>query len=171
MTKGIKILRDEHDIILSLINFAYTNNSSNLEYYKDCHEFIKEYGDGLHHKEEENILFKLMIENLDGCVNSIINNVMLYEHRLGREANQKLLESINNFDILSAHDALIEYCNVLEEHINKENMVLYNIAEENFSESVKEKFNRLMDDAEEYARKEGRQGKYLALLEKIKKEA
>ena len=44
-------------------------------------------------------------------------------------------------------------------------------AEENFSESVKEKFNRLMDDAEEYARKEGRQGKYLALLEKIKKEA
>ncbi len=93
--------------------------------------FLSEFADGHHHAKEEKILFPAMEEagfpSDDGPV-----AVMLHEHDLGRS----LIARMREFSMLDSEttrsafrDAATQYAELLGQHIQKENNVLFMLAD------------------------------------------
>lgn len=138
------VLSEEHQNILQVLKVVLnecerleTGTVVNDKFFKKVVGFIKNYADGFHHAKEENILFKAMLDNAD-CMHCNPIPVMLHEHDAGRHhvaAMEKALAEGNK-------DMLIEnargYCYLLENHIYKEDNVLYPMAEEAVSDNQKQ---------------------------------
>ena len=80
---------------------------------------IKDYADGFHHLEEEDILFKVMLEEMETIHCNPIP-VMLNEHDAERQYVKGMEEALLHNDV----DKLIEnvrgYSYLLQEHVDKE---------------------------------------------------
>lgn len=147
---AIKILVDEHEEILRMINVSKVILSNkqaddfdinNLEKVID---FIQNFADKYHHMKEEDELFVEM-NNHGIPVNGGPIGVMLHEHNLGRAFVKQTLEAIALYksgDLL-AIDAIREslrgYGDLLKNHIYKENNILYPMAEKALPLNILEK--------------------------------
>lgn len=96
-------------------------NRSDLEKFVD---FIRNYSDRLHHLKEEDLLFKAMVSNgfpeEDGPI-----AVMLSDHEECRRY-VKILASES--DIQKLVHAARSFCELLTQHIHKEDQILYPMA-------------------------------------------
>ena len=137
-------LSEEHQNILRVIdallekcNQIENGESAEPAYFGDVISFIKNYADGFHHHKEEDILFKAMLESGD-CMHCNPIPVMLYEHDEGRHYVKMMQEALESENM----DLMIEnarnYCLLLQNHIYKEDNILYPMAEEALSEEQKE---------------------------------
>ena len=110
-------------------------------------EFIREFADACHHGKEEDILFKAMVEAGFPSQGGPIA-VMLHEHDVGRAFVKRLADLAAQAAPWSAPDreALAEaahgYASLLRQHIQKEDSILYPLAEQRLPPPVMERVDR-----------------------------
>jgi hemerythrin-like domain-containing protein len=92
--------------------------------------FFQGFADKCHHAKEEDVFFPVLkqrgIPEQGGPI-----SVMLHEHVLGRDCVGRMLEAsqAQPFDARTFADAAKQYIPLLRQHINKENNVLFRMAE------------------------------------------
>jgi hemerythrin-like domain-containing protein len=103
-------------------------------FYLDGVDFIRNFADRFHHAKEEDVLFEALVANGMPREHSPVA-AMLVEHDLGRafvkameEAARQATEGIAGRDAVIAENALA-YVALLREHIDKEDGILYPLAE------------------------------------------
>ncbi|MEX2427949.1 MAG: hemerythrin domain-containing protein [Bacteroidales bacterium] len=138
-----KVLSDEHQIILKVIDAMLkecteieNGKTLELDFFKKVIDFIKNYADKFHHAKEEDILFKAMLENMEGLHCNPIP-VMLYEHDEGRGFVKAMEQGISENNTTTIIENARGYGMLLRDHIYKEDNVLYPMAEEALSEQKK----------------------------------
>jgi len=139
-----QILSDEHQIILKTIDAVLrecteieNGKTLKVEYFQKTIDFIKNYADKFHHAKEEDILFKAMLENVENLHCNPIP-VMLHEHDEGREFVKGMEQGISENNTAKIIENARGYGMLLQNHISKEDNVLYPMAEEALTNEQKE---------------------------------
>ena len=155
MKKPTTILSDEHKNILKVIGTVLkqcdgveAGKELDKDFFAKAVDFIRNYADKFHHAKEEDILFAEL--NKDGVLEHC-NPIgqMLHEHDLGRGFVKGLSEAIEKGDKMETVKNARGYCELLQEHIFKEDNILYPMADEALKEdaqkSIAEKFAQIPD--------------------------
>jgi len=155
MKKPTSILSDEHKNILKVIDSVLKQcgdieegKEIDKEFFGRAVDFIKNYADKFHHSKEEDILFLEL--NKDGVLEHC-NPIeqMLHEHNLGRGFVKGLSEAVDKGDKAEAVKNARGYCDLLQEHIFKEDNILYPMADtalkEETQKSIAGKFAKIPD--------------------------
>ena len=155
MKKPTTILSGEHKNILLAIN-RILKECGNIDsggeldenFFIKVIDFIRNYADNFHHAKEEDILFvELNKEGVLEHCNPI--GQMLHEHDLGRGFVKGLNEAVEKGNKIEAVKNARGYCELLQEHIFKEDNILYPMADEALKESaqkeISEKFAKISD--------------------------
>jgi hemerythrin-like domain-containing protein len=175
--KPIEKLKAEHQVILRGIGLLekgadQLENGREIspEYFRNAIDFIRNYADKYHHAKEEDILFvrlgKAGFPTQAGPV-----AVMLHEHELGRgfiSALEKATEKYATGDQKAINEIVRNahaYAELLRQHIRKEDMVLYPMAENALDEAGAEQMQTEFDKVE--AEKSGIEARYLAILKQM----
>lgn len=181
-TNVTRMMVDEHQLILRMIALVEHNTTlleegkfRNWRFYLDAVDFIRNYADRFHHAKEEDVLFIELIKNGMPEKQSPIE-AMHMEHEQGRahvraieEAAQKALDGETGQAAIIAEHAK-GYAALLRGHIEKEDDILYPLAERVLPEEVRsdmlsayahaeaqtpgleEKYRRLVEDYEQQQR-------------------
>lgn len=173
--KPTQILSDEHRVIervLGAVEKLAKGPVGALEPWKKALEFIRGFADQCHHFKEEKVLFPAMeahgIPNEGGPI-----GMMLLEHEEGRSyvramsAAISLIENKND----AAKDSLLQsaraYCRLLREHIQKEDEILFRMADDVIPEEEQKK---LLGEFEQHEAEEmgaGAHEKFLQMAEEL----
>ena len=150
----INLMMEEHKYVTRMLKVIRRLCFNLMEHkdidYKDFEDviyFIKNYADEHHHKKEENILFKVMIENLGELAEKVVKHGMMVEHDYGRLYVKNLEEALNkliNGDNESKLDVIanaISYTHLLERHIDKEDRVVFTFAKNKLSKELLDKLD------------------------------
>lgn len=144
-----RVMVDEHKLILRMIDLLEKNVAQmeagrfrNWDFYLDAVDFIRNYADRFHHAKEEDVLFKALVANGMPEQNSPVA-AMLMAHDQGRafvrgmeEAALKAKEGEPGQIPAIAENAR-GYAALLRDHIDKEDHILYPLAERVLSEEVR----------------------------------
>ena len=134
--------------------------------------FIRGFADAYHHGKEEDILFVAMVDHgFPRDVGPI--PVMLREHDLGRSlvsvldglAKQPATWSEQDRDTLAR--TVGEFSALLRQHIQKEDQILYPMADTRLPDPVKEEMSRRFQAFEEQQTKSGEQQRLHALADAL----
>ena len=174
MSKAIADLLNEHEAILSAIKIlermmAAMEKAPSMD-TTDMHAFIgflKEFADKCHHGKEEGLLFPAMagagVPDKGGPI-----GVMLAEHAQGRKLIRDMEESISTgVDRAKLAQAAREYAALLRNHIQKENTVLFPMAERVLTETQLEKLYDRFEEHEEKVIGQGRHEELHAMLKSL----
>jgi hemerythrin-like domain-containing protein len=145
--KPIQDLKMEHEavnvtlrILDSICNDAEkTGQIRNPEHLKQLMDFFKVFVDTCHHTKEEELLFPAL-EEVGVSRESGPIGVMLKEHQLGRDYVANMTAALARYsdDGEKAARDLVknarDYITLLAQHIEKENNVLFPIADKNLSD-------------------------------------
>ena len=117
--------------------------------FADIIDFIRNYADNHHHRREEEVLFPEMVDNLEEVASIIIKHGMLVEHDLVRAHVRALEEALKLYaeEPKTEHKLQIlaeamAYANRLQMHVEKENNVVYPLADRSLPENIKEKIDK-----------------------------
>jgi len=142
-----KILTEEHQTILKTIDAVLkecteleNGKAFEIDFFQKTIEFIKNYADKFHHAKEEDILFKAMLENIESLHCNPIP-VMLHEHNEGREFVKGMEQGISENNTVKIIENARGYGMLLQNHIYKEDNILYPMAEEALTDKQKEEVN------------------------------
>lgn len=144
-----QVMVDEHRLILRMIALVEHNTAlleegkfRNWQFYLDAVDFIRNFADRFHHAKEEDVLFAELVKNGMPEKQSPIE-AMHMEHDQGRahvrameEAAQKALDGKTGQAAIIAEHAK-GYAALLRGHIEKENDILYPLAERVLPEEVR----------------------------------
>jgi len=146
-----QVMKDEHQLILRMITLVENNTElleagqfRNWQFYLDAVDFIRNYADSFHHAKEEDVLFAELVNNGMPAKSSPIE-AMLMEHDQGRahvkameEAAQKALNrETGQGPVIVTHAK--GYAKLLRGHIDKEDTILYPLAERVLPAEVRER--------------------------------
>lgn len=174
-TNVTQVMVNEHTLILRMIALVEKNTElleqgkfRNWQFYLDAVDFIRNYADRFHHAKEEDVLFVELIKNGMPEKQSPIE-AMHMEHDQGRayvrameEAAQKALDGEAGQTKIITENAQ-GYAALLRGHIEKENDILYPLAERVLPEEVRSRMLVAYDQAEEKTPELGE--KYRQLVE------
>ena len=134
LSPPLRMLIAEHNLIKRLLALVPAiaesldlNAASHRRTLADCLEFMRSYADKHHHAKEENILFKYFDENAE------IMQVMYADHTTARVHVQAMLAALDTRDTRAAASHLLEWRELLVEHIRKEDEILYPWMERNLT--------------------------------------
>ena len=144
-------LKDEHQLILRMISLVEKNTElleagqfRSWQFYLDAVDFIRNYADSFHHAKEEDVLFVELVTNGMPAKSSPIE-AMLMEHDEGRahvkameEGAQKALDGETG-QIPAIVEHARGYAALLRGHIDKEDTILYPLAERVLPAEVRER--------------------------------
>jgi len=135
-------LRSEHDHILAMIaclraacKAAEEPGGFDADTFSSGIDFIRNYADAWHHAKEEDLLFPALEEEGMPREGGPIA-VMLHEHVLGRTYVRQMAEHLDaaagGNDEARRHVLrfALAYANLLTQHIQKENNILFNMADQ-----------------------------------------
>lgn len=176
MGKATSNLRKEHDVILQVLKILdrmiSTNdkeNSVKLQYYNELVYFLKIFADKCHHGKEENYLFAELVKhgmpNEGGPV-----GVMLGEHEQGREYIAQMSKSLESKHFTEFNDAAINYRDLLINHINKENNILFMMADKILNEALQDELFERFEQHEEIVIGHGVHEELHAMMQKWSEE-
>ena len=147
MSELCKSLEAEHRVIERVLDALeekiarfQSGAPVDTEFFKQALAFAREFADGLHHQKEEQILFPAMVESGIPQDEGPIG-VMLDEHEEGRRCIRRMAESLEAAAMAEATalealaDAGREYVTLLRAHIQKEDGVLFPMADRMVGES------------------------------------
>ena len=178
--KAIEILVDEHDYILTMIEVAerilatddYT--TLDLNHVDKIVDFIKNFADKYHHLKEEDILFvemgKYGMPRDGGPI-----GVMLHEHDEGRsyiKSAELGIELFKKGDIgafIQIQNNLLSYCQLLTQHIGKENNILYPMAERMLPETIVNDIRSQFEQINESTPQNEYHDKYIRMVDEFSK--
>lgn len=171
MKTALQMLSDEHKNILAVIDSLLrecdsieSGNKIDKNFFKKAIGFIEGYADKFHHAKEEDILFvELCKDEVQMHCNP--TQQMLHEHDLGRNFIKELKKGIEKDN----KDKIIEnargYAHLLKDHIFKEENILYPMADESLSPSIKNDILNKFKEVEMELDKE--KDKYLLFLKEL----
>ncbi|WP_196138782.1 hemerythrin domain-containing protein [Aliikangiella sp. G2MR2-5] len=164
-------LKKEHCLILSVIQHSkkLVSQARLMEWKTFSHqvefviEFIENFTDSYHHYKEEELLFSAL--NKPGVLTHC-NPVgqMLYEHESARKAVNNIKSGLKERCIEGICSGLEEYGALLEQHIFKEDNILYPMAERSLDEVAQEKVLQAMQEVDARMERELLFEKYNAAL-------
>lgn len=179
MSTATSILRQEHDAILRMLDAA--EEAARLldlgqrvapETLAGLLEFFRLFADRCHHGKEEDLLFPLLekkgLPRDGGPI-----GVMLAEHDQGRALIRQMAEAADAYGSSATPAgrswaaAARSYAALLREHINKENNVLFVMAENLLSATEQSELARAFEKAEEEKMGAGTHERLHALMEKL----
>jgi hemerythrin-like domain-containing protein len=175
-----QVMVDEHKLILRMISLVEHNTAlleagkfRNWQFYLDAVDFIRNFADHFHHAKEEDVLFSELVKNGMPEKQSPIE-AMHMEHDQGRahvrameEAAQKALAGEpGQASIIASHAK--GYAELLRSHIEKENDILYPLAERILPEDVRDGMLTAYEVAE--AKLPGLKAKYQKLVEEYEQQ-
>jgi hemerythrin-like domain-containing protein len=151
MNKYLRILYDEHEIIVNAIDAAQQAKSligkDDAAYEKTIREligFFRNYADKFHHYKEEEILFPEMNKRNELLAEGVIKE-MFDNHETFREMIREIEVKLSAKKFTEAQQKLEKYTNALLDHIAVENDEVFVMAESLFSQSeledIKFRFN------------------------------
>ena len=148
---GIDLLIQEHKnvsrmlLVIRKVCFKFMEtNEIEYEDFDKIISFIRNFADGHHHNKEEIFLFNKMVEHLGQAGKNAITHGMLVEHDLGRLYIKNLSEALANYKNDNKEAKLdiianaISYATLLENHIHKEDNIIFNFAKRGLSKELLE---------------------------------
>ena len=130
-------LRNDHIHILKLTDIMekiVQSQEPDVGHLESIVELIKKYADGFHHAKEEDLLFPFIggkgFSKEQGPV-----AVMLNEHEIGRNYTRGMAENIERYSngdkdsLRLIRENMLAYVSLLRNHINKEDNILFRMAE------------------------------------------
>lgn len=176
-----RVMMDEHQLILRMITLVEKNTAlleagkfRNWQFYLDAVDFIRNYADRFHHAKEEDVLFVELVGNGMPEKSSPIE-AMLMEHDQGRahvkgmeEAAQRALDGQTG-QAPSIIEHARGYAELLRGHIDKEDTILYPLAERVLPESVRQRMLDAYASAE--AKTPELEARYRAMVEEYERQA
>lgn len=134
MGKATEDLVKEHEAILHVLKILDkvidTNAARNQKAAcVDLLFFLKTFADHCHHGKEENILFGELVRNGISNKGGPIG-VMLRDHVQGRQFILRMTQALEMQDTQTFNHAAGQYRDLLRIHINKENMILFKLADQ-----------------------------------------
>ncbi len=135
MGKATQNLRNEHDAILhvfqildGMLEEKGQKPEPQLKFAGELVNFLKIFADKCHHGKEENYLFAALetvgVPNANGPIGE-----MLREHQLGRQHIAEMEAALDGQDLAAFKQAARAYQQLLRDHIQKENQVLFVLAD------------------------------------------
>jgi hemerythrin-like domain-containing protein len=153
-------LTAEHDVIkkaIALLEEAdrrlEAGDDSIIDIYPQLIDFIKQFADACHHGKEEDLLFKILIGR--GMPPEGPLKVMMADHAQGRTYVKNLAEAVDKFQQgdKSVREKIIEnaegYAILLKDHIQKEDFVLYPMADKILTDTDQHELKMGFDHVEE----------------------
>ena len=141
MKKATANLMEDHEAIKAIMNILEkivhglaNGKSINAEHVEEIIDFIKGFADYNHHGKEEAMLFPALVEKGFQKESGPVG-VMLHEHVAGRNyiaALDQSLAKCKNGDLSASKDVVsnaLEYIALLRNHIDKENGILFTMAD------------------------------------------
>jgi len=137
-----QVLMEEHTLILQALD-ALERKIAQVEsgapadraYFEKAVEFLRTFADKCHHGKEENLLFKTMVEEIGMPRHGGPIAVMLSEHELGRSLIRGIADGAAALgkDPAAAKQVIESgraYIQLLRGHIDKENTILFPMADQ-----------------------------------------
>ena len=164
-------------VMLSIMSKIAENIKANKGYYiKDVEQivdFLKTFADKCHHGKEENVLFPALVLAGIPKENGPIG-VMLQEHTLGRGYIKEINRGLENCklgdtcssELIAAN--LTNYVNLLQNHIQKEETILFPMANKTLSEQRQKEIFEQFEKIEEDIVGHGVHEQYHELLNQLK---
>lgn len=138
----IETLMHEHDVILLVVGAARreagrlrSGGSVDKEKVEKIVDFVRTFADACHHGKEEDLLFTRLEERGFSREMGPVA-VMLFEHEQGRSAIRQVLENLDKAAqgdqqaVLQVASGLAGWAELLEQHIYKENNILFPMAQQ-----------------------------------------
>lgn len=175
MSQAIDDLRHEHEAILFALKLlermSQRLTAGELVEQSDLLaflNFLKEFADKCHHGKEEGILFPAMVEAGIPQQGGPIG-VMLHEHVAGREWIARMDASLNPVVNAASFAAAAQgYGTLLQAHIQKENEVLFPMAEKVLGAAKLDQIFQAFEAHEAQVIGQGRHEELHALLKTLK---
>ena len=159
--KATQQLRDEHEGIVMMLRImekvraqAKDSESIRIDHFEGILGFLKVFVDKCHHAKEEELLFPALVA-LGIPKESGPIGVMLQEHTIGRGLVKALDEAFTEYKkgekaaLEEINRSAKEYIFLLKNHIDKENNVLFVMAENRLSDTQQEKLYEGFEKIEE----------------------
>lgn len=171
--KPTKILSEEHKNILKVVaalekECAALESGKQLdkEFIRNAIDFIRNYADKFHHAKEEDILFKEFCKKEEELHCNPVGQ-MLYEHDLGRGYVKGMEQGIEENDKEMVIKNGKEYVQLLQEHIMKEDNILFPMADQVLNEEAQASISKKFKEAENKKFKKGTKERYIAFAGKL----
>ena len=143
-------LKRDHELILEGLDALYgvaewvqAGGVTPVEDIRELLKFFREFADEYHHHKEENALFPAL--ESAGMPSHGPIDVMLREHDKGRKLLKRMSEHLPELAVEDAFD----YIDMLRLHIEKENEVLFYIADQMLSKSTDQSISTMFSQAED----------------------
>jgi len=175
-------LKEEHRVILRMIKVLIVASDKlekseevSLEVFKKAVDFIRTFADHCHHGKEQDTLFPLLEER------GILRHrgpiaVLLMEHEQGRQYVKGLDEALVNYEKgdKAAKSSIIknvrDYAELLDQHIYKEDNVLYPMGDKVLSDSDNKQLLEKFEKIENEIVGEGKHEYYLHVISELERE-
>ncbi len=170
------VMVEEHRLILRMISLVEQNTAlmeqgrfRDWQFYLDAVDFIRNYADRFHHAKEEDVLFVELVRNGMPEKSSPIE-AMLIEHDRGRAFVREMEEAALQAQAGEAGKIPViaenarGYIELLRGHIEKEDDILYPLAERVLPAAIRPAM--IAAYAEAGARAPGLEQRYRKLVEK-----
>jgi hemerythrin-like domain-containing protein len=176
-----EILKHEHKIVLLVLEGAereakiiQEKNSVHAEKIESLVDFFRNFTDRCHHgKEEKHLFVKMQERGMPGDTGPIA--VMLHEHQEGRKKVAAMAEALipaknnNTSAIASVKENLFAYIELLRAHIDKEDNILFPMADQLFTAQDKKELMEAFEKVEAEEMGEGVHEKYHQLAHDLAK--
>jgi hemerythrin-like domain-containing protein len=176
--KATQQLKDEHEGVKLMLNILEkvcqqleAVGRLNKEHFEGILEFLKVFVDKCHHGKEEDLLFPALIAV--GVPKEGPIAVMLHEHEMGRQYVKAMSQAYTTY--MAADKSISKeimhngrgYISLLKDHIEKENSVLFVMADSRLSEKRQEELFEGFEKIEEERIGVGKHEEFHALLKKL----
>ena len=179
---SINILVEEHNNIKKILKVIrkmcidiVEDGEVNHQDFFAIVDFIRNYADNYHHGKEEDMLFEYMSDQLSQDIGEGPVRGMFIEHDYGRSfvANLELAvkshKEGNNESKVDIIANAIGYANLLQNHIHKEDNVIYKYASKHLDTETLERLDKEFSDFENKYENLEKKKKYLNLIESLQK--
>jgi hemerythrin-like domain-containing protein len=176
--KATEMLREEHRVIervLAVLQKLTTRPVENsLDSWRKALNFFSHFADQCHHFKEEQVLFPAMEERGIPREGGPIG-MMLMEHEEGRAYVRAMLSAIPLVEAKNeaAKEILVDkakaYLRLLKDHIQKEDEILFKIADDVISPDEQKQLLRSFEEHEAKEMGTGVHEKYLKLVEELER--
>ncbi len=144
MGKATDDLRNEHDVILRVIEIAnrmvasdIKKDAEKVEYYNELIHFLRIFADKCHHGKEEHYFFDHLCNNGLVCEGGPIG-ILLTEHHQARSYVDSMSNAIKENDFAKFNLCIQKYGELLQSHIKKENNVIFFMADNLLDEATQD---------------------------------
>jgi hemerythrin-like domain-containing protein len=175
MSKATADLMKEHEVILTALRIlermvagSERDGKVNISDMVDFTNFLKEFADKCHHGKEEGLLFPAMVAAGTPEKGGPIG-MMLQEHIEGRKLVKEMAGGlVGRVNVGRLNQAARSYIFLLRNHIQKENMVLFPLADRVLNEQILADLYLGFEEYEEKVIGHGRHEELYAILDKLK---